>query len=280
MVYDADYREQSITALGTATPLVAQGADTPGAFVVPTNVTRITEIRIHAIPGATVDTIMGFSTGIHIFGGGVKLSEGWFPGPAGFIGGVATMTAGVSDIEPQVYLTNIPVRPGGQFSIDGYMNGEDIGALHMLVEIIYDGPVVGKIVDMDYRSQDLTAANTLVTLDERFNGTAEGDMKPAYGTIGEVFVGMGAKITAGTSLPIGLAAHLSGPGLQSAGNYKFLGKGCAINDDSATLPGSVKKLERYICQIATKPSNGIRVQAQMIENDIGTAFAVVGFAYY
>jgi len=279
-MFDADYREVSVTALGTATAMTAQGADTPGAFVVPTNVSRITEIRIHAIPGATVDTIMGFSSGVHIYGSGVKLSEGWFPGPAGFIGGVATMTAGVSDIEPQVYFTNIPVRPGGQFSADAFMLGEDIGALHMLLEIIYDGPVAGKIVDMDYRSQDLTAANTLVTLDERINGTSEGDFKPAYGTIGEIFVGMGAKITAGTALPIGLAAHLSGPGLLNAGNYKFLGKGCAINDDSATLPGSVKKLERYICQITTKPGNNIRVQAQMIENDIGTAFAVVGFAYY
>lgn len=280
MPYDSDYREASITALETATPLTAQGADTPGAFIVPTDVSRITEIIIQCVPAATVDTIMGFTTSIHFTGSGVELPEGWFPGPTGLVGGVATMTAGVSDVNEQRYLTNIPVKPGGQFNIDGFMLGEDIGALHMLVQVVYDGPVVGKIRDMDYRSIDLTAANTLVTLTERGAAVVEGDFKPAYPVIGEIFVGMGGKITAGTSVAVGLAFHLSGAGLKHAGNYKFIGKGCAVNDDSATLPGTVRPLSRFIGPIETKPNNAIRVQAQMIEGDLGTAFSVVGFAYY
>jgi hypothetical protein len=276
MVYDSDYRENSITAVGTRTALTAQGADTPGAFVVPTNVSRITEIRISVAPAVADDANLGWTSMAWFYGSGIVLSEGKFPGPVGLIEGAATMSGNIQ-VEQQVYLTNIPVRPGGTFSVDGVMNGEDIGALHMLVEVIYDGPVVGKIRDMDCRFQDLTAANTLVTLNEILDAVAVGDMQPAYGMIGEIYLGMGAKITGGT-VAAGLAVHLSGPGLLSAGNYKFIGPGWGIRSDA--VAGAGKMLTKYMTNIATKMGNAIRVQAQMIEGDLGTTFAVVGFAYY
>lgn len=279
MVFDSDYRENSITALETATPLTAQGGDTPGAFIVPTNVSRITEIRISVATSTADDTAFGFTSAVHLYGGGISLGEGWFPGPTGFVEGAATMTGAVTDNEQQVYLTNIPVKPGGTFSADGYMLGEDIGALHMLLEIIYDGPVVGKIRDMDYRSYDLTTANTLVTLTERGAAAVEGDMKPAYGMIGEIYFGLGAKITGAATTAVGTAFHLSGPGLRTAGNYKFIGRGVSLRSDSVS-GNSIKSLTKYVCGIATKPGNAIRVQAQLIEGGLTTAFSLVGFAYY
>lgn len=279
-MYDADYREVSITGLETATPLTEQGADSPGAFVVPTNVRRITEIRIACAINCADDTAFGWTSSIHIHGSGVVLGEGWFPGPCGSVEGIAAASGSKYSAVTQKYLTNIPVKPGGQFSVDGFMLGEDVGALHMLVEIVYDGPVAGKIVDMDYRSIDLTAANTLVTLTERGAAVVEGDMKPAYGTIGEIFVGAGAKITAAATTAVALAFHLSGPGLQTAGNYKFIsGHSFGLNSEFGGQ-GIISELERYICGIRTKPNNSIRIQAQMIEGDVGTAFSIVGFAYY
>lgn len=278
MVYDSDYREVSITTLETATPITAQGADTPGAFIVPTNVSRITEIRIYAIGTIADDAVMGFSSAIHIYGGGVVLGEGWFPGPTGVMDSVAVYSSTTPDNEPQIYHTNIPVKPGGQFQVDGYMLGEDIGALHLVVDIVYDGPVVGKIRDMDYRSIDLTAANTLVTLTERGAASVEGDIKPVYSTIGEIFIGYGDKIAA-SSAAAGFAVHLSGPGLLVAGNYKFAGRGITLHGDVGNA-GDIRPLTRYICEIKTKINNPIRIQAQMLEADMGTAYSIVGFAYY
>jgi hypothetical protein len=280
MTFDSDFREANIAALGTATPLTAQGADTPGAFVVPTNVSRITEIRIGVGLSIADDAIMGLTTGIHIYGGGVTLAEGWFPGPVCTTGSIAAASGDRIGDVTQKYLTNIPVKPGGQFNIDGYMLGEDVGAIQMLVQIIYDGPVAGKIRDMDFRTMDLTAANTLVTLTERNDAVVEGDIRPAYPTIGEIFVGAGAKITVSAGVVVGLAFQLSGPGLLSAGNYKFIsGHTWGLSTESAANT-KISQLERYVCGIQTKLGNAIRIQAQMIEGDVGTAFSIVGFAYY
>ena len=277
-MYDSDYREVSITALETATPLVEQGPDSPGAFVVPTDVSRITEIIISCFCNIAADAVMGFISAIHISGSGVELPEGWFPGPTGTMDSVAVYSSSQTDHELQRYLTNIPVKPGGQFNIDGFMLGEDIGALHMMVQIVYDGPVVGKIVDMDYRSIDLTTANALVTLTERGAAVVEGDIKSAYGIIGEIHLGWAGKITGGEAA-VGFAVHLSGPGLKKGGNYKFIGRGISLHTDIGNN-GSVKPLTRYKCGIKVKLNNAIRIQAMMIEGDVGTAYSIVGFAYY
>jgi len=278
MVYDSDYREAAQTGLETATPLVEQGADTLGAFIVPTNVSRITEIRIGVHVLIAADAAMGMTSSIHMYGGGIVLGEGWFPGPVMTIAGHATGSGGIANVDLQKYLVNIPVKPGGQFNVDAFMLGEDVGAAHFFAGVVYDGPVVGKIKDMDYRSIDLTAANGLVTLTERGAAVVEGDMKPAYGKIGEIFLGAAAKETAAATTGVGLAFHLSGPGLLAAGNYKFLGEGWTLQDDVNVAV--IKELTHYRVNIPVKTNNPIRVQGQMLEADVGTAFSILGFGYY
>lgn len=280
MPYYADYREQTITALETATFLNAQGADTPGNFVVPANASRITEIIISLAAEATVDNIMGASSCIHIHGGGVKLPVGFFLGPTFITGGAGATTPGGGFYLPFRIQTNIPVQPG-EFRIDGFMMGEDVGAIHMCVGIIYDG-IPGKIIDGDIRNIDLTTTNTLVTMTERADATVEGDIKPPYRLIGEIHFGCGAKVTAGNDA-VSTALHLTGEGLIIAGNYKWVGPAIAINDDTAiSLNCVVTNPMRYVCGagIPVKLNTAIRFQAQMLEGDVGTAWAVVGVGYY
>ena len=277
MPYFADYREQTITGLETATHINAQGADTPGVFVVPNNVSRITEIVIGLASEATVDNIMGASSCIHIHGGGVKLPVGYFLGPTFTVGGAAATTAGGGFNLPHRIHTNIPVQPG-TFRVDGFMTGEDVGAIHMTVGIIYDG-VPGKIIDGDVRSIDLATVNTLYTMTERADATVEGDIKPPYTRIGEIHFGCGAKITAGNDA-ISTALHLTGEGLVVAGNLKWLGPTIAINDDTAISLNAVNcNPMRYIVDIRVKRNTAIRFQAQMLEGDVGTAWSVVGVGY-
>ena len=280
MVYDSDVREATITGLETATSLTAYGAATPGAFVVPSTARKITELRFQTAVNCADDTAFGWTSAFHIHGGGVVLAEGWFPGTVGSIEGIAAASGSKYAWAEQKYLTNIPVNPGGQFTIDGFMLGEDIGAMHALAEVTYDSPSAGKIVDMDYRSIDLTAANTLVQLTERGAAVVEGDMRPPYDTIGELFMGAGAKLTAAATTCVGLAFELSGPGLMYAGNYRYIGgESWGLNSEFGGQ-GVIHPLKRNICGIKVKRNNPIRVQAQMIEADVGTAFSIMGFAYY
>lgn len=281
MVYDTDVREVNVTGLETATTMNAYGAATPGAFVIPTNVSKITELRFQAGMSCADDTAFGFTSAFHLYGGGLKqLPLGWFPGPRGISAAIAAASGDRIGLKTTDYLVNIPVLPGGQFNIDAFMLGEDVGALQMLACVVYDGPVVGKIKDMDYRSIDLASANTPVQLTERGAAVVEGDMRPPYDTIGEIWVGAGATITAGAATVAGIAADLSGAGLMHAGNYRFI--------DGLTWGGSTElaantkigPLSRYICGIKVKKNNAIRVEAQMIEGDIGTAYSQCGFAYY
>ena len=278
MVYQSDYRENTITALETATQITQVGADNVGQFVVPQNVSRITEILISAVPAWTVDTILGFTSVIKL-SGDLTISHGYFVGPAGSCGAAALTAPGGKFETPMRYLVNIPVKPGGLIKCEGFMCGEDIGALHLLVNLVYDG-IPGPIVDMDVRSIDLTAANTLVTLTERADATVEGDFATAGRTIKEVYVVAGAKITAGNAA-VGLAFHVTGPGLMGS-EQKFIGPGISINDDTASLGADLVNPLRYICGLSgipTKVGNKVRVQAQMIEGDVGTAYSMIGFAY-
>lgn len=280
MVYDSDVREANVTGLETATPLVEYGAASPGAFVVPTNVKRITELRFTAGMSSADDTAFGFLTAFHIYGGGVDLKEGWFPGPRGISAAIAAASGDRIGNFTQDYLTNIPVLPGGQFAIDAFMLGEDVGALQMLADVVYDGPVVGRIRDMDYRSIDLASANTPVTLTERGAAVVEGDIRPPYDVIGELFLGAGATITAGAATVAGITFEMSGAGLMTAGNYRFLDKLTWGGSTELAANTKIFPLSRYICGIKVKRNNPIRVQAQMIEGDIGTAYSQVAFGYY
>lgn len=280
MVYDADFREANVAALETATPLINVGADAPGAFVVPTNAHRITELRFTVGLSVADDALMGGTTAFHIYGGGVQLQEGWFPGPTVTTAAIAAASGDRCGDVTQKYLTNIPVNPGGQFTIDGYMLGEDIGAMQLMAQVVYDGPVVGKIVDMDYRSIDLTAVNTWVTLTERGAAVVEGDMRPHRIILGELYFGIGQKITVGAANVTTYGFQLSGAGLVNAGNLRFIsGVSCGSSTESASNT-KISELERYICQIPVKVGNSIRVQGNMIETDVGTAYSICGFAYY
>jgi len=276
-MYDSDYREADVTALDTVTALSEQGADSPGAFDVPTDASRITEILIAVGIDWTADAILGFSTAIHFKGSGVVIGEGWFPGPVGSTAGGSNVAPGLSYRQPLRYQTNIPVKGGGSFSIEGFMHGEDVGGLHILAQVVYDGEP-GRIVDMDYREQDLTAANSLVNLNTR-GGVTEGDFKPAYNKIAEIYFGAGLKAVAGP-LRFCPVLHLSGKGLLYSGNYKFLGPCGGVQDDIATLGQSWQELpNKFITNIVVNKNNTIRAQAQMIEDDAGTAYAIVGLGY-
>ena len=277
MGLDADYREVDITALDTATPLVEQGADSPGSFDVPMNAKHITDILIAVGPDFTADDLFGFSTAIHLSGGGIDIGEGYFPGPVGSTAGAAATSAGLKYAKPQHYKTKIPVVGGGPISCNGYMHGEDIGSLHMLVQLSFDG-VPGRVIDMDYREADMTAANTLVNLANRA-GAAERDFDVSYNKIGEIHFGSGLKAVAGP-LRFCPTLHLSGPAFKVGGNYRFLGPSGGSQDDIAISGDMViTDLVKHVGDIDVHAGNKLRAQAQMIEDDAGTGYAIVGLGY-
>lgn len=280
MVYDIDYRECVVPDDDVAARLQEQGGDSPGAFIVPTTARRITEIRIGlGSVSAAQDATLGATSGVHIFGGGIKLSEGWFPGPTHTETAATGTAAGYDFNDLMKYKTNIPVRPGGQFQADAFIYGEDLADAHMILAVIYDG-VPGRIIDCDHREVDIgAAANTLYTLNAR-GGATENDFKPAYNRIVEVVCG-GALSGAGADVGflVMQAFHLSGPGFMHAGNYKFPGyTGHTLGDTDISGPSRVKNLVRYECDIAIKPGSTIRAQGQNIES-ILTSSGIIGLCY-
>lgn len=277
MPYDSDFREADITAVDTMTALTAKGADTPGGFQVPANASRITEVRITSAADWTADAMYAYACGVHLYGSGLRGSDQWFAGPAGGTCGAAATSAGVQAEGPAVYLCNIPVNGGNVINAAGFMGGEDVGAIHVAVQLIYDGPVSGPCSKFDLREESLTAANTPVTLGQR-GDTAEGDVKP-QGTIGELHIVAGLKGVAGP-LRAPTSIKLSGAGLAIAGTYEFLGPAFATQDDIAISGKGFTVLPiKTLTNIPTKSGNDIRVQGQMIEDDVGTVFMMVCFGY-
>lgn len=275
MVYGVVSRENDITALDTATGLTELGADSPGAITVP-NASRITEIRVGVSADLTADTLLGFTTGLHLAG---ACGEQWLAGPVGAVGGAAATSASLKIAKPKVYTCNIPVSPGGQINAYGYMHGEDAGSLRMMVTIVFDGPVAGNVKRFDYREQDLAAANTPVTLNTR-GGATENDFKVSAGeSIVEVHCGAGLKCVAG---PLAATTHfrLSGNGLLIAGDYDFQGNTLSVADDpTISATANIEDIVKYVTSIPTKTGQ-IRCQAQEVEDDVGTPFAIIclGFA--
>lgn len=283
MVYDVDYRECVVPDDDVAANMVEQGADTLGAFVVPTTASRITEIRIGlGSVSAAQDAVLAASCGVHLYGGGIKVSEGWFPGPLHTESGAAATSAGYSMNALMKYKTNIPVSPGGVFNAQAWLYGEDLADAHMILLVEYDG-VPGRIVDCDHREVDIgAAANTLYTFVNR-GGQAEYDFKPNYNRILEVVCGAAPDVTGGdvgvNTMP---TFHLSGAGLLNAGNYKFVGPtGFSLGDTDISGPSMTKNLERYICGgngIPVKPGGSIRAQGQNIES-VQAMHAIIGLCY-
>ncbi len=277
-MYDIDIREQDVTALDTDTPLVDVGADAPGAFVVPSHASRITEILIGAIPDYTADTLEGYTSAVKLSGPGLKAPESWIPGPSGIVGGVATTSAGLGIIKPMHYYCNIPVNPGQLISASGFMHGSaDMGSLRVTCTLVYDGPIIGRWSYMDYREGDTAAANTGVALANR-GGIAAGDFRPS-GKIVEIVVGVGGVPVAGP-LAAPTIVVLSGNGLSVAGNYIFQGPGIYTQDDiTASGDAKVCDLVKYECDINVKTNGFIRATAQEINDDVGTPSHIIGLGY-
>lgn len=280
-MYDSDFRECPCAAVDTAYPLTQQGADTPGAFIVPTTASRITGIRI-SISGISTDVVTGTTCAVHIYGGGIKLPNGWFPGPLCSESGAAATSGGFDYKEGMLYKTNIPVSPGGSFNADAFVHGEDMGTAHMSLEVEYDGEP-GRVTDCDYREDDIgAAANTLISLVTRGAAVNEGDFRPS-GNIVEIVFGAALDPTGdgANGLVFMPAFQLSGAGLIAAGNYKWIGPSGPTQPDTdvAGNQSVVLPLTRRIVNIPTKAGNStIRAQAQNIES-INPGHAILGLCY-
>ncbi len=277
MPYDIDYREGDIDAVDTPESLTEQGADSPGSFDVPMDAKLLTGIHIAVAPDWTADAMYGFSSGVKLSGGGIDIGEGYFPGPVGSTCGAAATSSGAHFAEPMQYKTKIPVEGGGPIKVDAVIMGEDPGAVHVLCALEWDG-VPGKVIDMDYREGNLTAANTLVNLDAR-HGATERDFDISYNKIGEIYFAAGLKAVAGP-LRFAPVLHLSGPAFKVGGNYRFVGPSGGLQDDLAISGDMViQNLSMFDAPIDVKKGNKLRAQAQMIEDDAGTAYAIVGIGY-
>ena len=276
MVNDVISREADITALDTATGLTELGADSPGAVVVPQS-GAITEIRIGVGADLTADTLLGCSTALRITGSGLKGPESWIGGPVGQFAGAAATSATTLLTQPTTILCNIPVSPGGQLNLYGFMHGEDVGSLRMMVTLVFDGPVRGQAKYFDYREADLAAANTPVTLNTR-GGATENDFKVGNETIVEVHCGAGCKVVAGP-LSATTLFELTGTGLNYPGPYQFQGHTITVSDDVAISgAANIEELVKYHTPITTRTGE-IRVQAQEVEDDVGTPFAIIMFGF-
>lgn len=279
MGFDCDVREADVTALDTATSLTALGAATPGNFIVPATAHRITQITINAVPDITADTIFAWGSAIKIRGAGIASGgELVFPGPFGANTGGTNVDNQGGSRPPQQYHVDIPVNPGGQFGVDGYMLGTlDVGSLRIVCEIEYDG-VPGLIKDMDYRYGELTAANTFVRLTERDGGVTFNSFKAPTGRIAELHY---VSSNLGVAGPLATVIHyqMYGAALMAGGNYSYMGHAHNTATDIATFTEvehntSIRKLTPGFL---IRKNNVFDVQAEMIEDDVGTvscAFAV------
>lgn len=268
-MYDLQYRENDVTALDTATGLTEKGADSPGAFVVPQHASLITEILIHASPDYTADGPYCYLAAVRLTGPGLNAPESWLVGPAGSTDGAAATTAGQGGPSPKRYVCAIPVTKGQRINAYGFMHSSaDMGSLRVGVTLVFDGPVKGTARYYDYREGDTAAANTPVTLTGR-GGVAEGDFETGNGTICDVSIVVGNCPVAGP-LAATTMHKFSGNGLVVAGDYEFPGNSLFTQDD-ITISGTAWATLGldFKASIATK-SGTIRVQAQEIEDDVGT----------
>lgn len=279
MPYDIDYREEDVTALNTLTNLINKGGAAPGNFQVPGDASRITEIRISANADYTADAMYSLTSLVHLSGAG--LANGGFqtwPGPCGSTAGAAGTSAGASIGKVQIYNVNIPVIPGGEIDADGWVFGEDPGSVRVGCWLVYDGPIVGNISDMDTREHDLTDANTEVRLVNRL-GAAVNDIRTTGKTIKQVHVNGGAKFVAGPLAAL-CNVNLRGAGFKFAGNYDFDGHSYAVQDDVAVSGDQTVTLSvPHQTHIETMPGNVINAYGTMIEDDIGTIHCIVGLGY-
>lgn len=269
-------RENAVPDDDVAAHLTEHGGNSPGAIEVPKHCSLLTGVEISVAPDWTADAQYGFSSAIEIKGLGTKFNA---PGPCGGTCGIATGSAGFSAARPQRYKCRIPVGKVASISIDGWLHGEDCGELHMQVELEFDG-VPGQMVAMDYREENLTAANTPVTLGATL-GAAEAYIQPITPNIGEIHVNGGLKGVAGP-LAAPTVVQLFGGGLDLFNN-DFNGHAYATQDDIETVAkggaGSVQTVSIQHMTPGLKVTGKFQAQGIMLEDDVGTIFQIIGIGY-
>jgi hypothetical protein len=278
-LYDSIVRENDVTALDTATGLTELGSKSPGSVTVPAGARAITEIIISVGADYTADTLEGFTSAIHISGPGIKGNESWLGGPSAMVGGAAATSAALLLSRPQRVICNIPVNPGQDIDLEGFMHGSaDPGSIRLLVQLVFDGPVVGRASYFDYREGDTAAANTPVSLAGR-GGKTKNEFDVGPGLITDIIVNVGGVPVAGP-LSAGMHFKLSGNGLVDSGNYDYLANSVSTQDDiTISGEGAIVPGTHHQANIKTKKGK-IDVQAQEIEDDIGTPSNIItlGFA--
>ena len=207
----------------------------------------------------------------------------WYPGPLISIAGAAATSGGFEYRDAEIYQTNIPVAGVSQFDAFGYLNGEDLGTAHLLLQIEYDG-VAGRIRECDYREDDIgAAANTLVALVTRGAAANQGNFKPNGRTICEVRFGAALDPTgdAANGLVFAPAMEMSGNGLLTGGPYSFVGPSGPTQPDTDVSgnQGTIQSLAKIIPGAGIRTQTGdVVVQAQNIES-INPGHAIVALCY-
>lgn len=283
MVYACITRENAVGTADTATALTELSGNSPGTVTIPA-ASLLTGIYISIGMDWTADAAYAVSSAIRLSGSGISGYQS-YPGPCLSTLGVATGSSGSNICPPQKYKTKIPVTPGQGIDIDGFLHGEDGGEMHMAVTLEFDG-VPGMIRDMDYREENLTAANTAVTLGAKL-GAAHAYIHPSTLQIGEVHVNGANKAIAG---PLGAPTlfELFGAALPKGGGYQFQGPGFATQDDLLATTSSGGAGSGHSNSVAyhiplgkcsLTPGNTFQAQATMIEDDVGTIMAIIGIGY-
>jgi len=284
MVYSVATREHVVAALDTATQLTELGANSPGTVDVPQS-SMLTGIYINAAPQWTADAHYGFSSAIRLSGSGISGYQS-YPGPCGGTCGLAVGSCGFSAHPAQRYKTRIPVVPGQGIDIEGFMHGEDMGDLQLMVTLEFDG-VPGMIRDMDYREENLTAANTPVVLGAKL-GAAHAYIQPSTLNIGEIHLNGGVKNVGAAPLGAPTLFEIFGAALPSGGLFEFCGHAYAQQDDTGAAAavggaGSVQTNSVVYTvprgKLPLKSGNKFQAQAEMIEDDVGTIYAIMGIGY-
>lgn len=266
--FASDYREAVLTDDGVAALLTAQGANTPGAFVVPKNAQYITAIKIK-VSGIVTDVVTGNTTTVHFIG---LPGQQWYAGPLLSLAGAAATSGGFAYHKGEVYQTRIPVSGIGQFEAEAIFRGDDPGQLHVGVQVEYDG-VPGVITDADVREIAIgAAANTLVALTYRGASTTAGNFKTNGRPIKEIRFGAALDPTgdAANGLVWMPALHLDGNGLVTSNKpLKFLGPSGPTQPDTDVSgnQNTVAELERIVPGMGIKTQQGeVEASAQNIES--------------
>lgn len=263
-----DYREVELADDGVAGNLTAQGANTPGNFIVPKGAQYITAVRI-AVGAISADVITGNTTSVHLIG---LTGQQWYAGPCLSISGAAATAGAFGYSASETYQTRIPVANVSQFSAEAVFNGDDPGSVHIGLTIEFDG-VPGMITDADTREIAIgAAANTLVAMQTRGADTAAGNIQTNGKPLREIR--FGAALDPEGNATAGLiwmpALHLDGNGLVSANKpLRLIGTSGTVGPDTDVTPAiQVVNLQRTVCGPAgVKTQTGtIEASAQNIES--------------